>query len=109
MILAFATVRGFRDEIKSKISLIHGDFVLDAPTNVENGDPQPFADSMLNSINQLTSIKNIKRILVSSSKASIVKSDEEIEGIVAKGIGIHDMKPYLGIFLLKSSNPESEY
>lgn len=109
MILAFATVRGFRDEIKSKISLIHGDFVIDAPTNVENGDPQPFADSLLNSISQLKSIKNIKRMLVSSSKASIVKSEEEIEGIVAKGIDIQDIKPYLGAFLLKSSTPETDY
>ena len=109
MILAFATVRGFRDEIKSKISLIHGDFVIDAPTNVENGDPQPFADSLKTSLDRLMSLKNIKRVLISSSKASIIKSDEEIEGIVAKGIELSALKSYLGEFLIKSSDVDSEY
>ncbi len=109
MILAFATVRGFRDEIKSKISMIHGDFVLDAPTNVENGDPQPFSDSLKPEIQKLLSLKNIKRILISTSKASIIKSEEEIEGIVAKGIQISQIKPYLGDFLIKSVQPENQY
>ncbi len=109
MILAFATVRGFRDEIKSKISLIHGDFVLDAPTNVENGDPQPFSDTLKSEIEKLMSLQNIKRILISTSKASIIKSDEEIEGIVAKGIQISQIAPYLGNFLLNSTQPENEF
>lgn len=109
MILAFATVRGFRDEIKHKISLVHGDFVLDAATNVENGDPQPFHDSLEKSILKLKSLKSIKNIILSSSKASIIKSDEEIEGIIAKGIKSDDLKGYLGDFVLKSELSENQF
>lgn len=109
MILAFATVRGFRDEIKHKISLVHGDFVLDALSNVENGDPQPFHDSLENSIAKLMSLKGIKNILLSSSKASIIKSEDEIEGIIAKGIQYHDLKTYLGDFALKSQVAEDDF
>ena len=109
MILAFATVRGFRDEIKHKISLVHGDFVLDATSNVENGDPQPFHDSLEQSILKLKSLKGIKKIILSSSKSSIIKSEEEIEGIIAKGIQRNDLKGYLGDFVLQSDLNENEF
>ena len=109
MILAFATVRGFRDEIKHKISLVHGDFVLDASSNVENGDPQPFHDSLEKSILKLKSLKGIKNIILSSSKTSIIKSEEEIEGIIAKGIQRNDLKGYLGDFVVQSDVYENEF
>ena len=109
MILAFATVRGFRDEIKHKISLVHGDFVLDASSNVENGDPQPFHDSLEQSILKLKSLKGIQKIILSSSKSSIIKSEEEIEGIIAKGIQRNDLKGYLGDFVVQSDLNENEF
>ncbi len=108
IVIAFATVRGFRDEIKHKISMVHGDLVVDAAVNVENSEPYPLNDSLILNLQKIQKLPGVDRVLFSSSKASIVKSDEEIEGIIAKGISITQLKNYLGEFAKESviSNDE---
>jgi len=102
IVIAFATVRGFRDEIKHKISMVHGDLVLDAVVNVENSEPIPLNDSLIPNLRKIQKFTGVDRDLFSSSKASIVKSDEEIEGIIAKGISKNQLKKYLGEFEIES-------
>lgn len=109
IVIAFATVRGFRDEIKHKISMVHGDLVVDAVSNVENSEPIPLHDSLLPNLRKIQSLSGIQRVLFSSSKASIVKSDEEIEGIIAKGIDLIQLKEYLGEFAVATTKAADEY
>jgi len=109
IVIAFATVRGFRDEIKHKISMVHGDLVVDAAVNVENSEPIPLNDSLIPNLQNIQKLPGVERMLFSSSKASIVKSDEEIEGIIAKGISNTQLKKYLGEFAIKSVIPNDEH
>ena len=89
--------------------MVHGDLVVDAAANVENSEPIPLNDSLLPNLQAIKKLNGVDRVLFSSSKASIVKSDEEIEGIIAKGIAIHQLKQYLGEFAIKSEKPEDEH
>ena len=109
IVIAFATVRGFRDEIKHKISMVHGDLVVDAAVNVENSEPIPLNDSLIPNLQNIQKLPGVERILFSSSKASIIKSDEEIEGIIAKGISKNQLKKYLGEFAIEFEKPKDEY
>jgi lipoprotein-releasing system permease protein len=60
-------------------------------------------------LQHIQKLPGVDRILFSSSKASIVKSDEEIEGIIAKGISKTQLKTYLGEFAIKTVVPEDEH
>lgn len=109
IVIAFATVRGFRDEIKHKISMVHGDIIIDAAMNVENSEPIPLHDSVLHDLQLIEKIKGVDHVLFSSSKASIIKSDDEIEGIVAKGISYSKLSTYLGEFSIKKTTKEDDF
>ena len=76
--------------------MVHGDLVIDAAVNVENSEPVPLNDSLIPNLQKIQKLVGVDRVLFSSSKASIIKSDEEIEGIIAKGILNTQLKKYLG-------------
>jgi lipoprotein-releasing system permease protein len=86
MILAVSTLTGFKKAIREKvvgfgsnIQVIHYDSNLSFET-VPVSDTQEF-------IPAIRKIPGVKHIQVFATKAGIIKTDEDIQGVVLKGIG----------------------
>ncbi len=86
MILAVAVVTGFQNEIKSKaigfgshIQITNFDYNISFETQPISKD-QPFYEELANT-------PGIKNIHVFSTKPGIIKTDEEIHGVIFKGVG----------------------
>jgi lipoprotein-releasing system permease protein len=86
MIIAVSLVNGFQKEISSKVFGYFGQIQVTKFGNSRSMEDNPV------SINQIfykkgNSIENVNHIQVFAYKAGILKTDENIEGIVMKGIG----------------------
>jgi len=86
MIMAVAIVTGFKNEVRNKvigfgshIQLVNYDSNASFAT-IPVSDNQPW-------LSELKSLKGIKHVEVFATKPGIIKTDEEIQGIVLKGIG----------------------
>ena len=86
MILAVSTLTGFKQEIREKvvgfgshIQVMHFDSNLSFETTPIS-DTQKFVPRIKN-------IPGIKNLQVFATKAGIIKTDEDIQGVVLKGIG----------------------
>ena len=86
MLLSIATLSGFKKEIQQKISDVQGDFIIDSGRNIESGEPFPLSNTDVATMLQIRDIPGVRRVIPSASKACIIKSEEDIEGLMAKGI-----------------------
>jgi ABC-type lipoprotein release transport system permease subunit len=86
MNISLATLKGFSDEIRQKIRDIHGDFIIDSGENIEEGDPILIDNQTVESLNAINNITGVDKVVKSSAKACILKSEEEMEGLIAKGV-----------------------
>lgn len=103
-----ATLFGFQNEIERKVKRIQGDFIVDAGNNIENGEPLPLNNQLV--LQFLDSIENnawkngIQQIIPSTSKACVLKSNDEIEGVLVKSIPTNKLYKYLHGFTKSKSN-----
>jgi len=86
MLLSIATLSGFKKEIEQKISDVQGDFIIDSGRNIESGEPFAIDNVDVDSMLKIQKIDGVGRVLPSASKACIIKSNDDIEGLLAKGI-----------------------
>jgi lipoprotein-releasing system permease protein len=85
MILSFAIMNGFKQEVREKIRGFSGDIQvlkLDLNTSYENS---PVADSPA-FINKLTANKLFTKAMPFATIPCIIKANDEIEGVVMKGV-----------------------
>jgi len=85
MILAIAIVKGFKSEIREKVRGFSGDIQiskLDLNTSYEN-TPFSMSDS---SVQRIIKHEGIEFIQAIATKPGIIKTNEEIEGVVLKGV-----------------------
>ncbi len=85
MIIAIATVSGFREGIRAKVSGFGGGVTISHYENNNSYEPIPFIDSGSSE----TALKKAgirQKLHPVAIKPGIIKTDEEIEGIVMKGI-----------------------
>lgn len=85
MILALAIVRGFKQEIRTKIRGFSGDVQVvkfDLNNSYENS---PFAADA-DFVKKAKATPNVKTIAPFATKPGIIKTDSEIEGVVLKGV-----------------------
>lgn len=86
MIISTATVTGFKNQIRDKV-IGFGSHIqilnLDSNTSYETSPVNKNQDFLP----ELASIPGIKHIQVFATKAGIIKTGKEIQGIVLKGIG----------------------
>ena len=88
MLLSIAVMKGFKNEIRDKVRGFGGDILIqnyDLNTSYEN-KPFTLGDSSLRKINQMS---NVKSLVPFATKPGIIKTDEEVEGVVFKGIDEH--------------------
>jgi lipoprotein-releasing system permease protein len=99
ILLSIATLQGFKGEIERKVTDLHGDFIIDSGLNTENGEPKPIPDSLFSKLEDISKINGVKVAVASSSKACIVKSNEDLEGLIAKGIPKDKFTAYMGKYI----------
>ena len=86
MIISMAIVTGFQKEITDKVVNFGSDIVITKYTNLNAIEPQPVS-KIQDFYPSLKEIDGIRHIQVFATKAGIIKTDEEIEGVVVKGVG----------------------
>lgn len=93
MILAFAIMQGFKNTIKNKIYDFSGHIQITkyVSANAYNENPLKLPDTI--------AMDGIKAIVPFAFKAGLIQTDEEVEGVVFKGIGSNydsiEFKQYL--------------
>ncbi len=86
MIISMAIVTGFHEEIKNKVVSFGSDIVITEYSNLNAIEPVPVSKNQ-DFYPALTELDGIRHIQVFATKAGIIKTDEEIEGVVVKGVG----------------------
>lgn len=104
MIITVSSVKGFQNGIKNKVIQLHGDYIIDDAGNTESAEPKPFSKWLPNGKNiedVLANIKGISSIQKINSKACIIKSEVELDGVVANGMQevdfLHSFDPYIAV------------
>ncbi len=85
MILSLAIVKGFKSEIREKVRGFNGDIQLikyDLNTSFENS---PFSLNETN-IKEIKNFEGVEYIAPYATKPGIIKANDEVEGVVFKGI-----------------------
>jgi len=107
MNISMATLFGFQNEIERKVKRIQGDFIIDAGNNIENGEPNPIENKLVNqfldSFGAQPWKNQVKQIIPSTSKACVLKSQDEIEGVLVKTIPTNQIEEYLRGFTQEQS------
>lgn len=86
MILAFAILTGFKQEIRDKIAAFSGHIqVVNFDSNY-SFETAPVSSGQ-DFIPKLAEYEGFERINVFATKAGIIKTDENIQGVVIKGVG----------------------
>ena len=102
-----STLFGFQNEIERKVKRIQGDFIIDAGNNIENGEPLPIENKLVkqftDSLENQSWNKEIQNVIPSTSKACVLKSNDEIEGVLVKTIPTNYLNQYLNGFLIKKA------
>jgi lipoprotein-releasing system permease protein len=86
MMLSFMIFRGFREEIQDKIFSFAAHFTV-SKFNISNsveGAPLPTQTKLAQ---QPGTVPNVARLQLVSKKAALLKTDEEVMGVVLKGVG----------------------
>jgi len=86
MFIALSTVSGFQSGIKNKVIGINGDLVIDDIINTEGSEPIPMGAKLLAFTTDIQSVKGVQSVSVCAVRPCIVKGENEIEGMVAKGV-----------------------
>ena len=92
MILAVAISSGFREELRSAISTLSGDVLLSMPSGSQTSDPGPLSmdASYMDKIMEIRGIAGASPVIY---EAGIIKSGEEIAGVMFKGVeGLDSLK-----------------
>lgn len=89
MIIATAVSEGFRQEIRSGLSDICGDVQL-SPQNINDLDGQASMMSDLSYLSEIEGIDQVSEVLPVVYRAGIVKNDDNIHGVLFKGIPTSD-------------------
>ncbi len=93
MIIAVSVSFGFRQEIRSSLSTVSGDIRIMPPTANVMDENYPI-ESDAGYLPYLDKINGIEYIIPTSYRAGIVKNDDDIHGILIKGIPSEYTKLY---------------
>lgn len=86
MTVAVAIVTGFREEVKNKVVGFEADLRITHYDSNKSFEPQPIAkDQTL--MAQIEQVPGVRHVQVFATKAGIIRTTDDIEGIVVKGVG----------------------
>jgi lipoprotein-releasing system permease protein len=104
MLLSIAIITGFQNEITSKVIGFSSHIQV---SNFSNGNS--YESTLLKNTDSLktslSSVEGIKHIQTYATKAGIIKTEEEIQGIVLKGVGNDFEDSFLQSILIEGQIP----
>jgi lipoprotein-releasing system permease protein len=86
MIVALSVLEGFQQEITSKVIGFGAHIQLSKYDNNNSFEPQPIVVKQ-NYLTQLNKIPGVSKTSLYAIKAGIIKTDDQMEGIILKGVG----------------------
>ena len=105
MLIAWAVVVGFKNQIRDKVIGFVAPIHVQSLDKNESVEETPFQlDSLL--INRLNSIDGIAHYQMVANKAGMIKTDDEIQGVVLKGVDENYDWTYFQACLLEGQTPE---
>jgi len=105
MLVAWAVVVGFKNQIRDKVVGFVAPIHIQALDKNESVEETPFVlDSSL--IMRLNSVEGIRHYQMVANKAGMIKTDEEIQGVVLKGVDENYDWTYFNSCLLEGKAPE---
>jgi lipoprotein-releasing system permease protein len=105
MIISMAIVIGYKNKISEKVLGFGGEIEIHSTGTSGNFDYTQFKDSQA-LVKKLLSVPNIKSIAPIMSRPGIIKAQEELEGIVFKGVDGHYDMSFLSRNLIKGRLPK---
>lgn len=103
MIISTSTVGGFKNGISDKISGFNGHIIISHQQNQQSFEQWAFEDTFTD--NYFKSAKSIIQVAGVAIKPAIIKTEEEMDGIVLKGIDSRYPVKYLQNNLLSGTIP----
>lgn len=94
MLIAMMTVEGFQNEITKKVTGFGGHIIIGNFTSNQSYEVEPLDKTKVD-IQTLRKINHVTHVEEFATKAAIIKTKEEIQGVVLKGVG----KDYDWIYL----------
>ena len=105
MLVAWAVVVGFKNQIRDKVVGFVAPIHVQTLDKNESVEETPFVlDSSL--IMKLNSVDGIRHYQMVANKAGMIKTDEEIQGVVLKGVDESYDWTYFNSCLLEGKTPE---
>ena len=105
MLIAWAVVVGFKNQIKEKVIGFVAPIHVQSLDKNESVEETPFQlDSLL--ISRLNSVEGISHYQMSANKAGMIKTDDEIQGVILKGVDEHYDWTYFSRCLKEGQLPE---
>lgn len=86
LIWAFSITQGFRKEIQEKVSGFGAHIEIQYFENNTSYEKKAFSTDSLD-LEKIRSIPGIRHLQCCASKAGVIQTEEEIEGVVFKGVG----------------------
>lgn len=106
MLISIATGIGLQKKIREKVSAFNGDIIItNFDTNFSNDSQIPI------SINQdfypsFSNVEGIKHVQIIASKAGVIRTETDFEGVVVKGVGNDYNWDYFEDFLVEGDIPD---
>lgn len=85
MILSLAVIKGFKQEIREKVRGFAGDIQIVKTDNNTSYERTAFTDSA-DLVRDIKSVKLVEAVYPYATKPGIIKANNEIEGVVLKGV-----------------------
>ena len=105
MLISWAVVVGFKNQIRDKVIGFVAPIHVQALDKNESMEETPFIlDSLL--VSRLNSIQGISQYQQVANKAGMIKTDEEIQGVVLKGVDENYDWTYFESCLLEGKAPK---
>ncbi|NPV35592.1 MAG: ABC transporter permease [Bacteroidales bacterium] len=104
MISSVAILQGFKNEIRSRIAGFAAHIKVGTFSDNTSAEPSPFTiDSLL--IKQITRIKGIQRVQVVTYKTGLLRTKDQIQGLILKGGGSDMDTSFLSSYLVEGRLP----
>ena len=106
MLISIATGIGLQKKIREKVSAFNGDIIItNFDTNFSNDSQIPI------SINQdfypsFSNVEGIRHVQIIASKAGVIRTETDFEGVVVKGVGNDYNWDYFEDFLVEGEIPD---
>lgn len=105
MLFSVATGVGLQKKIKEKISGFNGDIqITNYDTNNSKVTVVPISKNQ-DFYPEFTSVPNVKRVQVFATKAGIIRTSNEFEGIILKGVDQRHEWAFFNEYLVKGKTP----